>query len=167
MGQPRLKYNLGVYIAAARVRVNADRRLGIETPETIRRLARGEVDDRTREAVKRAGERRERAERTSRTSAELKMRRKLDVYVAAAELRVAVDKRLGIDTPESIRRLARGEIDPAVKRTLVGDGSEEEEEEEDQRAGAPPGIGAGARRRMPRGVKPRVRWIGARDRRRG
>lgn len=125
MDRPRLKYNLGVYIAAARVRVNADKRLGVDTPETIRRLARGEVDERTRQAVLRAGERRESAEMASRACSELKERQNLDVFVAAAELRVATDRRLGIDTPESIRQLARGVIDPAVKRALLNDHPEE------------------------------------------
>src|SRR5690554_5307551 len=119
--RPRLKYALPVYIAAARVRVTADRRLGLTTPEAIRRLARGDVDHHVREAIHAESERRHRTKNAPIASDTPRSRWDIDVYFAAAELRVATDRRLGIETPENIRRLARGEIDPTVRRALVGD----------------------------------------------
>lgn len=153
--EPNLRYDLPVYVAAARVRVTADEQLGIETPEAIRRLARGEVDARVREAVRRAGERRERAEKVATGWEDLKTRRDLDVYIAAAELRVATDRRLGIETPESIRRLARGEIREAVKRALLG-----EPEGSGLAKASTSTVVSSRRRRIPRGAKPRIRWLG-------
>jgi hypothetical protein len=114
-----------VYIAAAKVQVTAHKRLGMKTPEVVERLARGEVDDRVREAIQRDTEERRRA--ASRKFRVPQLKYSLDVYVAAAELRVATDRKLGWETPETIVRLAHGEMDEWLQQALFENNTNEAE----------------------------------------
>lgn len=157
MGTPRPRYSLEIYVAAAQVRVATDQRLGIDTPEVIRRLARGDVDPHIREAIERETERRKRSERARRSTPIPGATYSRDVFQSAAELRVATDRRLGLDTEESIKRLARGEIGEETERVLrrMTEGCD--------RLGT--GESVSTRRAIPRGARPRIRWSFGRIRR--
>lgn len=147
---PRPRYSFQIYVAAARIRVATDKRFGIDTPELIRRLARGDVDPHIREAIQRETARRKRNERARRSMDHQDATYSREVFQAAAELRVATDRRLGLETEERIKRLARGEIGEETERVLrhMTEGGD--------RLGADETVST--RRGMPRGARPRIRW---------
>lgn len=96
-----------MFIAAAQLRVVTDRRQGKVTPEWVKHLADEKLTPVWLDELSQLAARETSPETKAVPTMSPSQRR---VQVAAAKLRVTLDARLGRVTPQSVKKLAAGDI---------------------------------------------------------